>query len=119
MDKVNWVAVRNLAAIVVFLVVLGWAMASAKAQGSSSAVQRTICEVFGPYCNQALRVSWCESRWHTTARNGQYLGLFQMGSWERRKFGHGSSAWAQSMAARRYFRATGKTWGPWSCRWAA
>ena len=36
------------------------------------------------------------SRWHgaspgcrTSAQNGQYLGLFQMGSYERRLFGHG------------------------------
>lgn len=83
-------------------------------------VPAVICQVFGPrYCGEAKRVAWCESRWSTTAQNGQYLGIFQMGSWERRTYGHGSGAWAQSRAALRYFRASGRDWSPWSCRWAA
>jgi hypothetical protein len=48
--------------------------------------------VFGDYCGQALRVARCESGYRTTAQNGQYLGIFQMGSNERRLFGHGASA---------------------------
>lgn len=79
-------------------------------------VVHVVRSVFGRYGSQALRVSWCESRWHTTARNGQYLGLFQMGSWERRTFGHGAGAWAQARAAHRYFVATGRDWSPWTCR---
>lgn len=75
--------------------------------------------VFGRYADQALRVSWCESRLQTTASNGQYLGIFQMGSSERAKYGHGSSALAQARAAYRYFVASGRDWSPWSCRWAA
>ena len=51
-----------------------------------------ICRVFGSYCQQALAVSRCESGLSTGAQNGQYLGLFQMGSSERRLFGHGDSA---------------------------
>ena len=51
-----------------------------------------ICRVFGSYCRQALAVSRCESGLRTDAQNGQYLGLFQMGSNERRIFGHGSTA---------------------------
>jgi hypothetical protein len=70
------------------------------------------------YARQALQVVWCESRYKTTARNGQYLGLFQMGSWERRTFGHGNSPWAQAKAAHKYFVYTGKDWSPWSCRHA-
>lgn len=89
------------------------------ASAARSETTRTICRVFGRYCSQALRVSWCESRWLTTAQNGQYLGLFQMGYWERRTYGHGSTAEAQSRAALRYFRASGRDWSPWSCRWAA
>lgn len=75
-----------------------------------------ICYVFGAYCAQALRVAWCESRFDVWARNGQYLGLFQMGSYARAHYGHGNDAWAQSRAAYRYFVASGRDWSPWTCR---
>ena len=76
-----------------------------------------ICHVFGRrYCHQALSVAWCESRHSTTAQNGQYLGLFQMGWSERRLFGHGRTAFAQAKAAHRYFVRSGRDWSPWSCR---
>ena len=75
--------------------------------------------VFGRYSEQAIGVAWCESRLTTTAQNGQYLGLFQMGSNERRLFGHGTTAHEQALAAHRYFVLSGRDWSPWSCRWAA
>lgn len=75
-----------------------------------------ICRVFGDYCSQALRVARCESGLRIDARNGEYLGLFQMGADERRLFGHGSTAGAQARAAHRYFVASGRGWGPWSCK---
>ena len=75
-----------------------------------------ICKVFGRYCKQALAVSWCESKWYIWAQNGQYLGLFQMGSSERRIYGHGPGAWAQARAAHRYFIASGRDWSPWTCK---
>jgi hypothetical protein len=78
-----------------------------------------ICEVFDGYCRQAVAVAWCESRLATTARNGQYLGLFQMGSYERSLFGHGETAHEQALAAHRYFVSSGRDWSPWGCRWAA
>jgi len=78
-----------------------------------------ICSVFGDYCQEAVAVAWCESHLSTTAQNGQYLGLFQMGSYERQLFGHGDSAHAQAVAAHRYFVRSGRDWSPWSCRWAA
>ncbi|MEO5634180.1 hypothetical protein, partial [Gaiella sp.] len=78
--------------------------------------QEAICKVFGSYCGQALRVSLCESGYRTTAQNGQYLGLFQMGSSERRIFGHGTSVAEQVTAAHRYFVASGRDWSPWSCK---
>ena len=80
---------------------------------------KAICHVFGSYCNEALRVARCESGYSVNAQNGQYLGLFQMGSYERRLFGHGPSAHAQAVAAHRYFVRSGRDWSPWSCRWAA
>ena len=75
-----------------------------------------ICTVFGSYCGQAIQVARCESGLTTTAQNGQYLGLFQMGSSERRLFGHGATAIEQVRAAHRYFVASGRDWSPWSCK---
>ncbi len=78
--------------------------------------ERVICRVFGDYCKEALAVSRCESGYQTTAQNGQYLGLFQMGSSERRLYGHGETAAEQVAAAHRYFVAAGRDWSPWSCK---
>lgn len=75
-----------------------------------------ICKVFGSYCGQALTVTWCESRYRVWAKNGQYLGLFQMGRSERKTYGHGPGSWAQARAAWKYFVATGKDWSPWECK---
>jgi hypothetical protein len=77
-----------------------------------------ICSVFGRYCEEAVAVAWCESRLQTTAQNGQYLGMFQMGSHERELFGHGSTPRDQAVAAHKYFVVSGRDWSPWSCRWA-
>jgi hypothetical protein len=71
---------------------------------------------FGRYAGQALSVAYCESRWSTRARNGQYLGLFQMGTYARSRYGHSHTAIGQARAAHRYFVASGRTWGPWSCK---
>jgi hypothetical protein len=81
--------------------------------------RKAICSVFGSYCRQAVSVAWCESRLRTNARNGQYLGLFQMGSYERSLFGHGRTAHDQARAAHRYFLRSGRDWSPWGCGWAA
>jgi hypothetical protein len=77
---------------------------------------QTICRIFGPNCTDAVSVARCESGLKVDASNGQYLGLFQMGSTERRLFGHGASAELQSRAALRYFVFSGRDWSPWSCR---
>lgn len=71
---------------------------------------------FGAYADQAFRVIWCESRRYRFATNGQYRGLFQMGSSERDRFGHGTTAYAQVKAAYAYFVASGKDWSPWECK---
>ncbi len=75
--------------------------------------EKAICYVFGSRCSEALRVARCESRFSTYAQNGQYLGLFQMGSWERRTYGHGYTPLEQARAAYRYFLVAG--WRPWEC----
>jgi lysozyme-like protein len=81
--------------------------------------RKAICAVFADDCRAAVAVASCESHLQTTAQNGQYLGLFQMGSYERRLFGHGPTAHEQAVAAHRYFVRSGRDWSPWSCRWAA
>ena len=78
--------------------------------------ENAICRVFGRYCDEALAVSRCESGLRTTAQNGQYLGLFQMGTTARRLYGHGSTALEQAKAAHEYFVDSGHGWGPWSCK---
>lgn len=80
------------------------------------AVGAAICAVFGPYCGQAKTVAWCESHYDTRAHNGQYLGIFQMGSRERATYGHGDSAIEQALAAWRYFAASGHRWTRWECK---
>jgi hypothetical protein len=85
----------------------------------AAAPRAAICGVFGRYCEQAVAIAWCESRLSPTAANGQYLGLFQMGSHERRLFGHGPTPYEQARAAHRYFVYSGRDWSPWGCRWAA
>jgi hypothetical protein len=74
--------------------------------------------VFGPYADQAISVSSCETggTFDTNAANGQFLGLFQMGSYARSVYGHGQSALEQVQAAFRYFVASGRDWSPWSCK---
>jgi hypothetical protein len=75
-----------------------------------------ICDAFDSYCDQAIQVAWCESRLHPDARNGQYLGLFQMGSYARELYGHGPTAHDQAIAAHKYFISSGRDWSPWSCK---
>jgi hypothetical protein len=73
--------------------------------------------VFGSYATQADHVASCESGHSIFARNGQYLGLFQMGSSERTRYALGRyrTALDQARAAWRYFVASGYRWGPWQC----
>src|SRR5262245_2352340 len=100
--------------IAIAAVLLAFAVSTAHAKRSYT--EQVICLVFGSYCSQALQVAWCESRYQTWARNGQYLGLFQMGSTARAMFGHGPDVWSQARAAYRYFVYAGHSWSPWACR---
>lgn len=66
------------------------------------------------YCgdgNWAWKVSDCESGHRTDAVNGEHEGLFQMGSGERRRFGHGPGPWVQARSARKYYLISGTS--PW------
>jgi hypothetical protein len=110
-------AERRLARTVKQIVVIRRTLARREARRLSAlSPKAAICRVFRRHCGDAVAVAWCESRLDTRARNGQYLGLFQMGSHERRLFGHGGNAHAQSRAAHRYFLRSGRDWSPWSCK---
>lgn len=83
---------------------------------TAGSVPQIICRVFGRYCSQALTVARCESGLSPYAVNGQYFGLFQMGSSERSIYGDGRTAYAEAGAAFRYFVASGRDWSPWACK---
>ena len=104
--------------LVLFVFAATVAQAKRPARTPYQAAVRAIYHVFGPYASQAMRVVHCETggTYSVWASNGQYLGLFQMGSWERRTYGHGSNPWAQARAAHRYFVASGRDWSPWECK---
>lgn len=75
--------------------------------------------VFGARAGEAIDVAACETghTFSTGAKNGQFLGLFQMGWRERATYSYGaySTALDQARAAYRYYVAAGG-WGPWQCR---
>jgi len=73
-----------------------------------------ICRVFGSHCREAVAVARCESTLSVYARNGDYWGLFQFGSFARAHYGFAWNAWTQARAARHYFRDAG--WAPWQCQ---
>jgi hypothetical protein len=94
------------------------AIPASTANAGVADTKRAICSVFGRHCSQALRVAYCETggTYSVYARNGQYLGLFQMGSYARARYGHSWNAWGQAQAAYRYFVASGRDWSPWACK---
>lgn len=102
--------------MVALLALLLAAPAAAQPNGYRERNSFIIRQVFGRYGDQAVAVSKCESGLTTTATNGQYLGLFQMGYYARGRYGHSSNAWGQARAAYRYFVDSGRDWSPWSCK---
>jgi hypothetical protein len=77
-------------------------------------IRRELAETRASLCAKALSVARCESRFSTSATNGQYFGVFQMGAGERARFGGSSlDAWDQVRAAYAYYRVAG--WSPWQC----
>ena len=74
---------------------------------------RAVCFYFKQNCATAMRIVGCETGGSYTpwSANGQYHGIFQMGSHERAVYGDGNNVWAQAKAAYAYFRVAG--FGPW------
>lgn len=67
--------------------------------------------------SQALRVARCEAgpRLSPWARNGRYLGIFQVSDhWRATVPGFAWNPWAQSRHAYRVYRLTGG-WSHWEC----
>ena len=77
---------------------------------------RVVARRYGFDPDGMLRVARCESNLQRTATNGQYLGLFQLGSFARARYLHGSwtDSYANALAAARYAKEAGG-WGPWTC----
>jgi hypothetical protein len=71
--------------------------------------------VWGDQAEKAINVARCETggTFSVYAQNGQYLGLFQMGSWARSRYGHGYDALTQARAAYANYRDNG--WSQWEC----
>ncbi len=100
-------------ALALFLFVPSTQTGSAQTYHAPRSVHVAIVHFFGSSWPKAEAVAYCESRYNTRAQNGQFLGLFQMGSWARSRYGHSWTAWGQARAASRYWRAAG--WSPWEC----
>ena len=104
------------------LVVVLVAALAAPATAGTRHIKHIIRHVWGADWReaQALSVAACESGFRTHARNGQYLGLFQMGLSERHTFNpnhpYTRSARRQARGAHRYYVASGRDWSPWTCR---
>lgn len=78
---------------------------------------------FGPdVAEEAVRVAWCESRHVPTARNGQFVGTFQLGDYHRHIAERLGFTWDEvatqarpniAVAAELY---ADSGWGPWECK---
>lgn len=81
-------------------------------------VRYAIAKAFDPIgrTGQAMAVAYCESTLNRFATNGQYVGLFQLGShhYHRLRGKPYSHAYANARAAAEIVAADGH-WGQWEC----
>lgn len=68
------------------------------------------------HAHDAMAVLLCESGGNPRAENGQYLGLFQMGEYERNSTNWGWAIRKQARAAKLYWVRTGRDWDAWACQ---
>ena len=112
----------KIAAIATALLLAGAAPAEADLLPVQIKVWREIRQTFPKRYAQARRVARCESHLLPWARNGQYLGVFQLSSsWRAyfRRYGirtgphhvHG-----QVVAAHLIFAGSGYRWTRWECK---
>jgi hypothetical protein len=91
------------------------ARAKARARAAPASIPGIIGRVFGANASEARAIAYRESHYETTAVNGQYRGIFQMGSRERTTYatiGY-ATAYEQVVAAHNMFRVRG--FEPWTC----
>lgn len=96
-------------------------------------VAQAIHDAFYPYgqtvIEEAGRVACCESSWRRLATNGQYRGIFQLGShfdntirFYSAKRGYPTNwvawwdEWVSSQVARDLWLSRGRNWSGWECR---
>jgi hypothetical protein len=112
----------KIAMLATALLLAGASSAEAELAPVQLKVRREIRDVFPKRHAQAVRVARCESHLWPWARNGQYLGVFQLSeSWRSyfRRYGlltgrrhiHG-----QVVAAHLIFRGSGYRWTRWECK---
>ena len=100
--------------------VLSVSLAACGTSAPPNEVEHAIEVHFSPYgwdvVEQAKRVARCESGWNPSATNGQYLGLFQMGSYHYWRFegNRWDDPYVNARAAGGLYREQG--WRPWSCK---
>lgn len=109
---------RNLLSLTFVLLVIlagttGQTASATSIEQNRRVAKRAVCHFFKSNCETAMRIVKCETGgiYSVWASNGQYFGIFQMGSSERARFGHGNNVWAQAKAAYAYFKVAG--FGPW------
>jgi len=116
MNRLLYLAIIIIA--IVFITSIGTSVAESSPRRGTIEYRKTIIrKVFGKHGRDAIKIAYCESGIRPWASNGQYKGIFQMGSHERKTYGHGSGTWAQARAAKKYFVASGSSWGPWECKY--
>ena len=133
--RILWplIVIATAVVILVILVTAGDANAHYKpgTHNAVHAIQKAWCGKSSLVCwqgNQAIEVAKCEAAQYWTwgiphKARGPYdeygnrrLSMFQMGTRERRLYGHGPDPWSQAFAAHRYWVASGKDWSPWECK---
>lgn len=78
--------------------------------------EQIVRAVFHEEPDKAVDIFTCESGLRTTAKNGQHLGIAQMGQEERERFGHAEDAQTQVEAAKDYYDVA-QGFGPWKACW--
>ena len=90
-----------------------------KKDGEEMSIPEMIKAVFGSRAGEALRVARCESRYDPNARNGSYVGVFQIHrrthAWRIEKVG-GKDLYDPLTNVRvAHALMKDKGWGPWTC----
>lgn len=82
---------------------------------AETAIEKAFSQHGETVVTEAKRVAWCESRWQPDVRNGQYLGLFQLGAYHWWRFdGPWYDPEVNAAAAQSLYTEQG--WTPWTCK---